>query len=225
MPRRPCQAASMRRRCARYGRRSSSSVPSGGRWAVAAADVEHGLAPLGGRLGVRAVRLGRGPVALLAVASRRSGRTVGSETAARLDPGAVGHGHAWRRRRHGVAAFCRRLRPHHDAGGPRRHGHEHRRRGRLVGQPGRMVRFHALFNAGASPVRPPPADSLRAGLSWRWVWAVVGAGATRPGRRATLRRCHRRRPISSVPAVRRSTFLRSVRSWLRSFEAIRLSGS
>jgi len=44
----------------------------------------------------------------------------------------------------------------------------------LAAHPGRLVRFHALFNAGACSGALLTAVVSRAGLSWRWVW--VGAG-------------------------------------------------
>ena len=51
----------------------------------------------------------------------------------------------------------------------------------LAGQPGRLVRFHGLFNAGAAVGALAMGVVLRAGASWRWMWLasglVVAAGA------------------------------------------------
>jgi MFS family permease len=53
---------------------------------------------------------------------------------------------------------------------------------RLMGQPGALVRFHALFNSGALVGAAGAGVVIHAGISWRWVWpaiavvaAVVGA--------------------------------------------------
>ena len=78
----------------------------------------------------------------------------------------------------------------------------------LVGQPGRMVRFHALFNGGALAGAAATGGLLRAGLSWRWSWAVVGAGAL------VLAVVVQGAAIPGAPSSAgggRSTFLRSVR--------------
>ncbi|MGH9017346.1 MAG: MFS transporter, partial [Acidimicrobiales bacterium] len=47
----------------------------------------------------------------------------------------------------------------------------------VAGDAGRMIRFHALFNVGALLGAAATGGLLRAGVSWRWSWAVVGAGA------------------------------------------------
>ena len=44
----------------------------------------------------------------------------------------------------------------------------------LAGQPGRLVRFHGLFNVGAAIGALGAGVLLRAGASWRWTW-VAGA--------------------------------------------------
>jgi hypothetical protein len=43
----------------------------------------------------------------------------------------------------------------------------------LARRPGGLVRFHALFNAGAATGALATAVVLRAGLSWRWIWLVT----------------------------------------------------
>jgi len=45
--------------------------------------------------------------------------------------------------------------------------------GRLVGQPGALVRFHALFNGGAIVGAAAAGIVLHAGISWRWIWPGV----------------------------------------------------
>jgi MFS family permease len=47
----------------------------------------------------------------------------------------------------------------------------------VAGDAARMMRFHALFNTGALIGAAAAGGLLRAGLSWRWAWAVVGIGA------------------------------------------------
>jgi predicted MFS family arabinose efflux permease len=47
----------------------------------------------------------------------------------------------------------------------------------LADQPGRLVRFHALWNIGGAAGAIAAGGLLRAGLSWRWVWLLVGLGA------------------------------------------------
>jgi len=46
----------------------------------------------------------------------------------------------------------------------------------VAGDAGRMMRFHALFNAGALMGAAAAGGLLRAGMSWRWAWAAVGVG-------------------------------------------------
>jgi MFS family permease len=46
----------------------------------------------------------------------------------------------------------------------------------VAGDASRMMRFHAFFNAGALLGAAATGGLLRAGVSWRWAWAVVGAG-------------------------------------------------
>jgi MFS family permease len=62
---------------------------------------------------------------------------------------------------------------------------------RLIGQPGALVRFHAIFNGGALVGAAAAGLLLHAGVSWRWIWpgiSVVAAGVglwtlrTDPGR-------------------------------------------
>jgi len=47
---------------------------------------------------------------------------------------------------------------------------------RLVGQPGALVRFHALFNAGALSGAATAGIVLALHLSWRWLWPVLAIG-------------------------------------------------
>lgn len=46
---------------------------------------------------------------------------------------------------------------------------------RLAGRPGALVRFHALFNSGALAGAALSGVVIGAGLSWRWLWPVLGA--------------------------------------------------
>jgi MFS family permease len=48
---------------------------------------------------------------------------------------------------------------------------------RLIGQPGALVRFHALFNSGALGGAAIAAGLLHASVSWRWVWPLLSAVA------------------------------------------------
>jgi MFS family permease len=48
---------------------------------------------------------------------------------------------------------------------------------RLAGRPGALVRFHALFNAGALCGAAAAGLALRLGMSWRWLWPAVGLAA------------------------------------------------
>jgi MFS family permease len=48
---------------------------------------------------------------------------------------------------------------------------------RLNGQPGALVRFHALFNGGALLGAAAAGVVIRVGLSWRWIWPGVAAAA------------------------------------------------
>jgi MFS family permease len=59
----------------------------------------------------------------------------------------------------------------------------------FAARPGRLVRFHGLFNAGAAVGALATGLMLQAGVSWRWLWPVVGVAAIALGtatRRATL---------------------------------------
>jgi hypothetical protein len=47
----------------------------------------------------------------------------------------------------------------------------------LAARPGSLVRFHAVFNAGAAIGAASAAVLLAQRLSWRWAWAAVGVGA------------------------------------------------
>ena len=44
----------------------------------------------------------------------------------------------------------------------------------LGSEPGRLVRFHALFNAGAVVGAASSGAAIAAGQSWRWVWLAAG---------------------------------------------------
>ena len=48
---------------------------------------------------------------------------------------------------------------------------------RLMGRPGALVRFHALFNIGALSGAAAAGVVLHAGLSWRWLWPALALGA------------------------------------------------
>jgi predicted MFS family arabinose efflux permease len=47
---------------------------------------------------------------------------------------------------------------------------------RLQGQPGALVRFHALFNSGALCGAAAAGLLLHAGVSWRWLWPGLAVG-------------------------------------------------
>lgn len=47
----------------------------------------------------------------------------------------------------------------------------------LASRPGRLVRFHGLFNAGAAAGATAAGLLLHAGLSWRWAWVAVALAA------------------------------------------------
>ena len=47
----------------------------------------------------------------------------------------------------------------------------------LAGAPGRLVRFHGLFNLGAGVGAGAAGLLLARQLSWRWVWVTVGVAA------------------------------------------------
>lgn len=47
---------------------------------------------------------------------------------------------------------------------------------RLAGQPGALVRFHALFNAGALSGAAMAGGVLALHASWRWLWPVLAIG-------------------------------------------------
>ncbi len=49
--------------------------------------------------------------------------------------------------------------------------------GRLMGRPGALVRFHALFNIGALSGAAVAGVVLHAGLSWRWLWPALALAA------------------------------------------------
>jgi MFS family permease len=52
---------------------------------------------------------------------------------------------------------------------------------RLDGQPGVLVRFHALFNGGALTGAAAAGIIIHAGISWRWVWPGVALVAMSVG--------------------------------------------
>ncbi len=52
---------------------------------------------------------------------------------------------------------------------------------RLVDNPSALVRFHALFNAGALTGAAVAALVIHAGVSWRWVWPAIAVVALAVG--------------------------------------------
>ena len=52
---------------------------------------------------------------------------------------------------------------------------------RLLGRPGALVRFHALFNSGALVGAAAAGIIVRVGISWRWVWPGVALLAVAVG--------------------------------------------
>jgi len=52
---------------------------------------------------------------------------------------------------------------------------------RLVDNPSALVRFHALFNAGALTGAATAALVIHAGVSWRWVWPAIALVALAVG--------------------------------------------
>jgi len=48
---------------------------------------------------------------------------------------------------------------------------------RLIGRPGALVRFHAVFNTGALAGAAAAGLLIHAGVSWRWVWPGIGVAA------------------------------------------------
>jgi hypothetical protein len=89
----------------------------------------------------------------------------------------------------------------------------------VAGDAGRMMRFHALFNAGALIGAATAGVLLRAGLSWRWAWAAVGVGGlvlAAKTRTASLPGAvdHRAVAVADNPP-------RAHAGWLRSVAAIR----
>jgi len=74
----------------------------------------------------------------------------------------------------------------------------------MVGDPGRLVRFHAWFNAGAVLGAAAMGVLLHAGASWRWAWAAVGVIAMVLAvacRRAPLPASGRGEPLSPVDGL------------------------
>ncbi len=65
-------------------------------------------------------------------------------------------------------------------------------------QPGRLVRFHALFNAGVVGGALTVGVLLRAGASWRWVWSATALAAF-----ALAQRCRRVRIPAGAVGQRR----------------------
>src|SRR5262249_62347414 len=47
----------------------------------------------------------------------------------------------------------------------------------LGDQPGRLVRFHGLFNAGVVAGALSVGIVLRSGVSWRWIWLATALAA------------------------------------------------
>jgi MFS family permease len=84
----------------------------------------------------------------------------------------------------------------------------------MVNQPGRLVRFHAWFNAGAVAGAATMGVLLRAGASWRWAWALIGvvalalAIACRGAPLPASGRGERLSPIGGLAVLRRSGLAR-----------------
>jgi MFS family permease len=88
---------------------------------------------------------------------------------------------------------------------------------RLIGQPGALVRVHALFNGGALTGAAAAGIMLHFGVSWRWVWTGVAAAAVVIGVWALLTDSgealapaagnHARGPVHPVQRIRRDGLL------------------
>jgi hypothetical protein len=75
----------------------------------------------------------------------------------------------------------------------------------LADRPGRLVRFHALFNGGAAAGALATGFVLRTGVSWRAVWAVVAVAA------AGLALLHRKATLPAGEAGERQSLLHALR--------------
>jgi hypothetical protein len=194
-----------------------------GSWAVAAADIEHSLHLSAGGLGL----LLSGSIAAGGVAAAASGglaerwgparflgRTMVAWGVALLATAAVTGATAF------VVTFVLTL----TTGGLVDMGMNSAAAEEVAGDAGRMMRFHALFNTGALIGAAAAGGLLRAGMSWRWVWAVVGVGGLVVARASVRASVTDVRPDAPSPDDTRGTPAGAsspVRSWLRSFHAIR----
>jgi len=193
-----------------------------GSWAVAAADVEHALHLSSGRLGL----LLSGSIAAGGVAAAASGglaerwgtgrflgRSMVAWGLAALVTAVVANDTAF------VVAFVVTL----TTGGLVDMAMNAAAAAAVAGDAGRMMRFHALFNAGALVGAAAAGGLLRAGLPWRSVWAAVGAGAL------VVAWWTLRVSLGVVPAAADAPGpmgtgaggATTTPGWLRSFEAIR----
>jgi len=71
-------------------------------------------------------------------------------------------------------------------------------------QPGRLVRFHALFNAGVVAGALTVGVLLRSGVSWRWIWLATALAAF-----VLAQRC-RRVPIPAGAVGQRRRLLEAI---------------
>jgi MFS family permease len=146
-----------------------------GTWAVAATNIEHSLHLSTGRLGLLlSVSIGAGGLAAAASGglaerwgtARFMSRTLVGWGVVLLASAAVGGGFPF------VIAFVLSMMT---AGLVDMAMNAAAAEG-VAGDAGRMMRFHAFFNTGALIGAATTGGLLRAGVSWRWAWAVVGVG-------------------------------------------------
>jgi MFS family permease len=146
-----------------------------GTWAVAATNIEHNLHLSAGRLGLLlSVSIGAGGLAAAASGglaerwgtARFMSRTLVGWGVVLLASAAVGGGLPF------VVAFVLSMMT---AGLVDMAMNAAAAEG-VAGDAGRMMRFHAFFNTGALVGAATTGGLLRAGVSWRWAWAVVGVG-------------------------------------------------
>lgn len=74
----------------------------------------------------------------------------------------------------------------------------------LAREPGRLVRFHGLFNGGAVLGAAAAGVALRLGVSWRGVWVAIAAVSLVAG--GAIRRV----PVPEPPRVRHPSMLRAL---------------